>query len=310
MRAHTSTSSSTFSQSSVRARTASAMASTPLASIGSRAALPPRRIGAMKNRSSSISSASRNAPASFGPPSSRTDVTPCSPSRSSAQSTRAPGFAPVATMTSAPAAASAWESARGAARDTTTVSGGSGAAWTSFDVSGRRAGASKTTRRGWGGQPPDPPARLAAHALDPRRELRVVAERRADADGDGVALGPPVVREAAGARAGDPLRVAGRGGHLPVERHGGLEEDPRPPRASVLAEGLVQRAGAGGEVPVGDLDLDPLVPQDPDPATGGLRARVVGGDDHAPDPGGDDRVRARWGPARVGAGLERHVHRR
>src|SRR3954470_21043111 len=122
-----------------------------------------------------------------------------------------------------------------------------------------------------GGGVEDDAARLAAHALDPRRELRVVGERRADPDGDGVALGPPVVGEAAGARAGDPLRVAGRGGDLPVERHRGLEEDPRPPRAGVLAEGLVQRAGAGGEVPVGDLDLDPLVTQDPDPATGGLR---------------------------------------
>jgi hypothetical protein len=161
-----------------------------------------------------------------------------------------------------------------------------------------------------GGGVEDDAARLAAHALDPRRELRVVGERRADAHGDGVALGPPVVRQAAGARAGDPLRVPGRGGDLPVERHGGLEEDPGPPRAGVLAEGLVQRAGAVGEVPVGDLDLDPLVTQDPQAATRGLRARVVGGDDHAPDPGGDDRLRARRGLARVGAGLERHVHRR
>ena len=38
---------------------------------------------------------------------------------------------------------------RGAARETTTVSGTSGAACTSFESSGRRASESKTTRRGW-----------------------------------------------------------------------------------------------------------------------------------------------------------------
>src|SRR4051794_30772551 len=148
-RALTSRSSPMTSQSSVSARTASAMRSTPPPSSGSRAARPPTTSGARNRRISSISPASRNAPARCGPPSSRIDVTSWAPSWSSAERTRAGSCWPAATTISAPAASSASVCWRGAARETTTVSGISGAARTSWLATGRRASESKTTRRGW-----------------------------------------------------------------------------------------------------------------------------------------------------------------
>src|SRR3954470_493996 len=148
-RALTSRSSPIGSQSSVSARTASAMRSTPPPSTASRDLRPPMIRGARNRRASSISPASKNAPARCGPPSSRIEVTSRWPSWSSAERTRACSFSPAATSTSAPAVSSDSVSWRGAARETTTVSGISGAAWTSWLVSGRRASESKTIRRGW-----------------------------------------------------------------------------------------------------------------------------------------------------------------
>ena len=80
--------------------------------------------------------------------------------------------------------------------------------------------------------------------------------------------------------------------------------------AGVLAERLVEQPRPGGQLAVGDHDLDALVAQDPEPAAGGLLGRVVGGDDHARDAGLEDRVRARRRLAVVAARLERDVHRR
>ena len=63
------------SRASARAR-ASEICSTPSPSSGSRAVRPPSSSGARKRRTSSISPASRNAPARCGPPSSRIEVMP------------------------------------------------------------------------------------------------------------------------------------------------------------------------------------------------------------------------------------------
>ena len=122
---------------------------------------------------------------------------------------------------------------------------------TSWESSGSRPSESNTTRRGWRGD-----------ALDPRVELRVVGERGADPDDDGVALGAPVVRAQPRGLAGDPLRVAGARRDLAVERHRRLEEHVRAARARVLAERLVEQPRAHGGLAVGDDDLDALVAQD------------------------------------------------
>ena len=73
---------------------------------------------------------------------------PAPPSCSSADTTRAGSFSPVATMTSAPWASSASAAARGAARETTTVSGTSRVAH-ELGIERQPRPESKTTRRGW-----------------------------------------------------------------------------------------------------------------------------------------------------------------
>src|SRR5206468_4101328 len=170
----------TCSQPSVIACVASAIRSTPTPSTGSRPLRPPKRIGAMKSLTSSISPASKKAPARWGPPSSRSEEISRLPSWSSAE--------------------------RGTA-----------------------------------------------------------AQGRPDPDGHGVAAGPPVMRPGAALLAGDPLRVAGAGRDLPVERHRRLEQHPRPPGPRVLAKRLVCQSRAADEVGVGDEHLDPVVAEDPEP---------------------------------------------
>ena len=114
----------------------------------------------------------------------------------------------------------------------------------------------------------------------------------------------------AAALAGDPLRVARAGRDLAVERARHLQRDERQARAGVLAEGLVEEAGGGRLGALGELDLAAVVAQHPGAAAARLLARVLGGDHDALDRGREDRLGARRRPAVVGAGLERHEHRR
>ena len=242
------------SRASARA-SASEMRSTPSPSSGSRAARPPSSSGARNSRTSSISPASRNAPASFGPPSSRIDVTPDEPSWSSAERTRAGSFSPTATTTSAPESSSA--SVVRAPRRTRHDDG--------QRQRGRRSDELRVQR-----QPrrrvEDDVARLVVDAVDARRQRRVVGQRRPDPDRDRVDRSPPAVRPRPRRLVGDPLRVAGARRDLAVERHRRLEQHPRPPRARVLAKGLVDEPRAPRDLAVGDLDRDALVAQDPQPA--------------------------------------------
>ena len=162
---------------------------------------------------------------------------------------------------------------REAARETTTVSGSSGAL---------------LDQRGVQRQPglgvEDDPARLAVDVLDPGGELRVVGQRGAD----------PARRRrrtprASGARRGasrspeihfeSPVRVA----TLPSSVIADLNSTHGRPVRACLRKRLVEQPGAGGELALGDHDLHALVAQDPQPAAGGLLGRVVGGDHHAGD---------------------------
>ena len=198
---------------------------------------------------------------------------PEAPSSSSAEATRSGSLAPVATTTSAPAVSSVETAVRRAARETTTVSGTSGAMRTRFEVTGRRAVVSKTMRRGW-------------RAASGGRAVSWGSSRSAVPMPTATASQPARQRwPSSRLAAGDPLGVAGLGGDLAVEGHGRLEQHPRAPRARVLAEGLVELARAGGELALGHDDLDAVVAQDPQAAAGGLLGGVVGGDDHAADAG-------------------------
>ncbi len=195
----------------------------------------------MNRRTSSISPPSMNEPARCGPPSSRMrrDGRVEGAELVERGAARAPGsFSPVATTTSAPAVSSASVALRGAARETTTTSGTSGASETSFESSGSRAVESNTTRRGWRWTPGDA-----------RGELRVVGERGADPDRDGVERRAPAVRDARGcprSRSTSSRRVWVA--TLPSRLIADLKSDPRAPGAGVLAEGLVLQPGARGEL--------------------------------------------------------------
>ena len=83
----------------------------------------------------------------------------------------------------------------------------------------------------------------------------------------------------------------------------------RPVRAC-LRNGCTSEPRRGGLGAVGELDLDPLVAEDPGAAAGCLLGRVVAADHHPADPGREDRVGARRLAALVRAGLERDVERR
>ena len=166
---------------------------------------------------------------------------PAAPIWPSALRTRAGSFSPVATITSAPAtsSASAARRGRGAGDDDGERELGGAA---------DELGVERQARLGVEHDAP----RLAVHAFDAGREQRVVGERGADADRDRVALGAPVVREPARRLARDPLRVAGAGRDLAVERHRRLEEHERAAGARVLAERLVEQPRPRGQLAAGD----------------------------------------------------------
>ena len=201
-------------------------------------------------------------------------------------------------MTSAPAVSSASVAVRRAARETTTVSGTSGAACTSWESSGRRPSESNTMRRGW----------------------RCTPSTRAVSCGSSASAVPiPTATASHSARqrwarvaarlARDPLRVAGLASR-PCRR--GVIADlnsthGRPVRAC-LRKGWLSRRARAASSPSATIDLDALVAQDPQAAAGGLLGRVVGGDDDPADARLGDRVRARRRPALVAARLERDVH--
>ena len=174
-----------------------ALALERVARAGRRAASARRRA-----RTSSISPASRNAPARCGPPSSSSAVG-CRARRAgrarsarararSRRSRRSPRRPPSRALRRRCAARRARRRRSAAPRRRRA---------TSCESSGRRAVESKTTRRGW-----------RCDAVDARGQPRVVRERGADPDADRVDLGAPAVGELAAAsqeiHCESPARVA------------------------------------------------------------------------------------------------------
>ena len=250
----------------------------------------------MKSRIASISPASKRAPARVGPPSTSRSWISRRPSSSSAASSRARGVRPGATITSAPARSSAsrWAEARLGRAD-----------------HDQRRLVDRADQGGVEGQPrvgvEDDPGGLSRGPVEPGGEQRVVGERGADADRDGVALGAPAVDQLAALDARDPAGVAGGRGDAAVERHRRLVGHQRAAGASALAEGLVEQASRGGLGTAGQLDRHPAVAEHAGPAAGGLLGRVLGRVDDAGDAGLEDRLGAGRLAAGVGAGLERDV---
>ena len=194
----------------------------------------------MNMRASSISPASRNAPARCGPPSSSSDWTSRAPSSSSASlHARALVLAGGDDHVDAGGLERLHRGARGGARaDHDHGHLGRRRA----RAASRAAGAPRSrTRpaRGWRATP-------STRAVSSGSSASAVPMP----DGHRVGLGAPAVGAGAAGLAGDPLRVAGRGGDLAVERHRRLEDHERPPGARVLAERLVEQPRGGGDLAV------------------------------------------------------------
>ena len=272
MRAEISRSSPTRSQSSVSARRRRRSCSTPSPSSGSRAARPPSTIGARNSRISSISPASRNAPARCGPPSSRIEPTPRG---AELIERRAHAGGLVLAGGDDHLGAVGLERVGGGARR------GAGDDDRERDPSARRgrawsraaAGRASRTRSG------------AAGAATP-------STRAVSCGSSASAVPMPTATASHSARqwcargaallAGDPLRVAAARGDLAVERHRRLEQHPRPPGAGVLAERLVEQPGARRRARRRRRTTSmPSSRRMPEAAPGGVLGRVVGGDDDA-----------------------------
>ena len=200
--------------------------------------------------------------------------------------------------TSAPASSRAAMRSAGASGAVTTRTGDWSRVAGAGESSGRRAWESKTTRRGWRA-----PSMRAVSSGSSARTVPMPTAIASDS-----ARQRWTSSRLSGA--GDPGRVAGGGRGLAVERHRQLQDDERQAGAGVLAEGLVEAARGGRLGAGGEGDLDAAVAEDARAAAGGLLARIVGGDHDAGDPGLEDRLDAGRLPPLVGAGLERHVHRR
>jgi hypothetical protein len=149
-----------------------------------------------------------------------------------------------------------------------------------------------------------------AGTLDSRRQQRIVYQCSADADRDGVAFGAPLVDQLSALGAGDPGRIVWVRRGLAVEGHRHLQDDQRQTSAGVFAERLIEAAGCRGLGAGGKCHVNPSVAQDAGAAPSRLLAGVLGGDHHTSDPRLEDGLDA-WGlPPLMGAGLQRHVHRR
>ena len=149
---------------------------------------------------------------------------------------------------------------------------------------------SKTTRAGW---------RTSGIVDVARRQQRVVGERGADPDGDGVGLRAPAVHERRGSRGRrstceSPLAVAVKPSRLTAD----LSVTSGRPVRACLRKGWFSSRAAAASAPSAKLDLDPLVAQDARAAAGGLLARVLAADHHPGDPGGERSasVHGGWRP--------------
>ena len=149
----------------------------------------------------------------------------------------------------------------------------------------RRRSAAPRRRRARAGSPAAAAPRSRTRS---RRGWRVTPSTRAVSCGSSASAVPiPTTTASRSARqwcgaparvlARDPLRVAGAGGDLAVERHRGLEEHERAAGARVLAEGWLSSRARAASSPSATTHLDALVAQDPEAAAGGLLGRVVGG---------------------------------
>ena len=265
------------------------------------AALPPITIGATTARTSCTRRASKKAPWTRPPPSTISETTPSSPSQSSSagRSTRPSAAAGNSTTLAPVAAMPARQSAGAAGVQQTTVRATSCSASTRALggvrprlSSARRSGCDMAAGAGsgravsWGSS-----SRIVS---TPTRMASCRTRSRCD---QARVRGPA-----------HPARVAAGGGDLAIQRGGPLGDHEGPAGATVLGVGAVVLHRGAGAVAAAHDQAGLAQPGDATPVDAGIRVRV--GDDHLPQAGGQDRLRAGWGAAVHRAWLQGDVEGR
>ena len=271
------------------------MRSIPAPATGECECEPPSRIGARKASTSSTSSASKNAPRTRPPPSTRRLECPRRPSSSRS--------GPIGTGP-APGNRKNLATRRKKRRD--AVLGGSIGR---RDQDGNLASGFRELGRGrqpGGGVEDDPEGRSGAGR--PGGQGGVIGQGGADPDEEAVDLPSTLVDPGAGSGPGDPSAVAGGAGGLAVEGHRPLGDHVGSSGRQPFQIGEIESAGLLGGDP--GADLDPRVDQSGEAAAGDAGERVSHRRDDADDPRGEDRVGAGGGLAEVAARFEADVERR
>lgn len=143
-------------------------------------------------------------------------------------------------------------------------------------------------------------------AFDAGCELGIVSDDCSHAHHDGGCRVTLLVHVPTGTLACDPARLARYAGNLPVDGHGVLHGHQGTSCLDVREECLVE-----GEALIGQhafAYLDAGLAQNPYPLSRHLGVRVRRANDHPRDSRLDDGVGAGGLPAKVAAGLERHIH--
>ena len=142
--------------------------------------------------------------------------------------------------------------------------------------------------------------------VGPRRQLRIVRQRGADAYHNPVHFLTHPVHARPRRRPGDPLRMPGAGGDFAVQTHSELGDHKGHPGQNMLAERLVQPFGCRmGAM----LNYDARRPQRRHAAAGHARVGVGGGVNHPRHAGGDDGIGAGRRPSVVAAGFQGNIKR-
>ena len=169
----------------------------------------------------------------------------------------------------------------------------------SCESSGRRAWRSKTTRSGWRAPSTSRAVSRGSSASTVPMPTAIASDSARQRWTRSRLSGPEIQGESPG---------GGRG--AAVEGHRQLQGDQRQAGAGVLAEGLVEEARRGRLLAGGELDLDAAVAKDPGPRPAAFSEGSSEAITTRAMPGLEDRVDAGRLAPLVGAGLERHVHRR